>query len=175
MKDLTKGQKSFLFTGCYYAFFLNGIIGLILGSLLPMLRSTYHLDYSIGGTLISAHSVGNLISGFIAGIVPLYLGQKNALLLLCSSTALGFAGMILTGNPLFLILAFLLTGIGRGSVSNFDNVIVAEASDGDPKALNILHSFFAVGAFIAPFLVLLCTKSNPENWKLAALIVVRCV
>lgn len=172
MKDLTKGQKSFLFTGCYYAFFLNGIIGLILGSLLPMLRSTYHLDYSIGGTLISAHSVGNLISGFIAGIVPLYLGQKNALLLLCSSTALGFAGMILTGNPLFLILAFLLTGIGRGSVSNFDNVIVAEASDGDPKALNILHSFFAVGAFIAPFLVLLCTKSNPENWKLAALIVV---
>lgn len=168
--DLQKDKK-FILTSCFYAFFVNGIVGIILGSLLPMIKSTYNLDYSVSGMLLSAHSLGNLIAGFIAGIVPVYLGRKNSIMLLSSSSIIGFLGMVITGNPLILILAFFLTGIARGSISNFNNVVVTETSDGNPKALNILHSFFAIGAFVAPFLVIAFTRQNPDNWKISAIIV----
>lgn len=162
-------NKRYILGSCFYAFFINGITGLILGSLLPYLTQTYGLDYKVSGLLLSAHSVGNLAAGFIAGALPAHLGRKRSIILLCSATALGFLGMILSGNPVFLLLSFLLTGIGRGSVSNFNNVIVTETSDGNPKALNILHSFFAIGAFIAPFLVLVFTHRNVEYWKFTSL------
>lgn len=162
-------NKRYILGSCFYAFFINGIIGLILGSLLPYLTQTYQLDYQVSGLLLSSHSVGNLVAGFIAGALPLYLGRKRSILLLCSATALGFIGMVLTGNPVLLLLSFLFTGIGRGSVSNFNNVIVTETSDGNPKALNILHSFFAIGAFIAPFLVLCFTQKQPVYWKWSSL------
>lgn len=162
-------NKRYILGSCFYAFFINGITGLILGSLLPYLTQTYGLSYQVSGLLLSAHSVGNLAAGFIAGALPAHLGRKRSILLLCSATALGFLGMVLSGNPLFLLLSFLLTGIGRGSVSNFNNVIVTETSDGNPKALNILHSFFAIGAFIAPFLVLVFTQHSAEYWKFTSL------
>ncbi len=162
-------NKRYILGSCFYAFFINGITGLILGSLLPYLTQTYQLDYQVSGLLLSSHSVGNLVAGFIAGALPLYLGRKRSILLLCSATALGFIGMVLTGNPVLLLLSFLFTGIGRGSVSNFNNVIVTETSDGNPKALNILHSFFAIGAFIAPFLVLCFTQKQPVYWKWSSL------
>jgi len=81
--------------------------------------------------------------------------------------------MILTGNPILLILGFLFTGLSRGSISNFNNSVVNELSDSSPVALNILHSIFAVGALISPFLVILCTYiSNEQGWKIAAGVIV---
>ncbi len=162
-------NKRYILGSCFYAFFINGITGLILGSLLPYLTQTYQLGYQVSGLLLSAHSFGNLVAGFIAGALPVYLGRKRSILLLSSATALGFIGMVLIGNPVLLLLSFLFTGIGRGSVSNFNNVIVTETSDGNPKALNILHSFFAIGAFIAPFLVLCFTQLQPDYWKWSSL------
>ena len=77
--------------------------------------------------------------------------------------------MILTGNPFLLILGFLFTGLSRGSISNFNNSIVNELSNSSPVALNILHSIFAVGALISPFLVILSISINREQgWKIAA-------
>ncbi|MCK9479492.1 MAG: MFS transporter [Firmicutes bacterium] len=162
---ISKKQKTFIFVACFYAFFMNGIVGVSLGSLLPMIKTTYNLDYKVSGMLLSAHSIGNLVAGYIAGLIPFYLGRKTSILFLSGSTVLGFLGMVLTGNPIFLFIAFLLTGIGRGSVSNFDNAIVNETSGGDPKALNLLHSFFAIGAFLVPFIILGFTKSHLPRWK----------
>ena len=45
-----------------------------------------------------------------------------------------------------------MTGIGRVSVSNMSNTIVNDVSDGDTRALNILHNFCyrsIYGTFIA--------------------------
>ncbi len=171
-QELSQKQKNFIFAACFYAFFMNGIIGLILGALLPMIKTTYNLSYNMSGLLLSAHSIGNLVSSYIAGLVPFYLGRKTSVVLLSCTASLGFFGMIITGNPIFLFISFLLTGIGRGSVSNFDNMIVNETSYGDPKALNILHSFFAIGAFVAPFLVIAFTRNNPDSWKFSTAVVV---
>jgi len=168
-QKLTSGEKK-LFAGCYYAFFVNGSLALMLGALMPFIRSTYGISYQMAGMLLSAHSIGNLISSFIAGALPVYLGRKKSVLLLASGGLPAFILMVLTGNSALLLLAFFLTGINRGAISNFNNAVVNEVATGKAWALNLLHSIFAVGAFAAPFLVLAFTNSNSENWIYVALL-----
>ncbi len=170
--QLNKEQR-YILNCCFFVFAINGIYAMSLGSLLPLISAEYGLKDTVSGALLSAHQVGNLISGFIAGILPLYLGRKKSIMFLCSFVVMGFSIMILTGNPILLILGFLFTGLSRGSISNFNNSVVNELSDSSPVALNILHSIFAVGALISPFLVILCTYiSNEQGWKIAAGVIV---
>jgi fucose permease len=170
-------QSRYILKCCFFVFAVNGLYGMVLGSLLPLISSEYGLNNTISGALLSAHQVGNLIAGFIAGILPLYLGRKKSIMFLCSFVIVGFLIMILTGNPVLLILGFLFTGLSRGSISNFNNTIVNEVSGSSPAALNILHSIFAIGALTAPFLVILCTHiAGDGGWKIAAgVIIVLCM
>ncbi len=170
--QLNKDQK-YILKCCFFVFAVNGLYAMILGSLLPLISIEYRLSNTVSGGLISAHQAGNLISGFIAGVLPLYLGRKKTIIFLCSFVAMGFLIMILTGNPVLLILGFLFTGLSRGSISNFNNTMVNEVSNSSPAALNVLHSIFAVGALTAPFLVILSTNISGElGWKIAASIII---
>ncbi|MEG2603659.1 MAG: MFS transporter, partial [Clostridia bacterium] len=121
---------------------------------MPDLKLAYHLSDTMSGLFISAHSIGNLVSGFISGLIPLYLGRKNSVLLLASLAFIGFLMMVVWGNPVWLFLAFVFTGMGRGGVTNFDNRVVNILSNGSPAATNLLHSSFACGAILAPMLFL---------------------
>lgn len=160
----------------YYAFFINGMLATMMGSILPFMQEEYGLSYSVGGMMLSAHSVGNLIASFIAGILPIYLGRKKSIMLLSFFTCIGFAVMTILGNPIILIACFFAIGIGRGSVSNISNVVVSEVSTKKEKSLNILHSIFAIGAFVAPFVALLATAKDVKGWKIGALtITVLCI
>ena len=49
--------------------------------------------------------------------------------------------------------------------SNFNNAEITMLAPGQGWALNALHASFAVGAFVAPMLVLLCTQVF-GSWKL---------
>lgn len=158
-----------IFIRCYYIFFVNGILTLLIGSLLPFIRDTYGLNYQIGGFLVSAHAIGNLVSSFLGGILPIKLGRKKTLLLLGSFGVIAFVLMTQTGNPALLILAFFFTGVNRGAVSNFNNAVINEVATGKAWALNLLHAVFSIGAFLAPFLVLLFTRDNPNHWIYVAL------
>ncbi|NLY73059.1 MAG: MFS transporter [Tissierellia bacterium] len=140
-----------ILAGCFYAFFINGITALIIGAIMPEILADFNMGYNQGGMLLSFQSMGNLIASFFSGMIFLYLGNKTGIVLLSSMTALGFLGMTLTKSPVFLLLPFFLTGLGRGSVTNMSNTIVNDVGDGRPGPLNILHTFFAVGAFMAPF------------------------
>ncbi|MBX4266793.1 MFS transporter [Clostridium estertheticum] len=166
-------DRRYILNCCFFVFAVNGLYAMILGSLLPIISSEYGLNNTMSGLLLSAHQVGNLISGFIAGVLPLYLGRKKAIMFLCSFVIMGFLIMILTGNPVLLILGFLFTGISRGSISNFNNTVVNEVSGSSSAALNFLHSIFAVGALAAPFLVIICTNMAGDfGWKIAAVVII---
>lgn len=166
-------RNQYIIKCCFFVFAVNGLYGMILGSLLPLISSEYGLNNTVSGGLISAHQVGNLIAGFIAGMLPIYLGRKKTILFLCSFVIIGFFIMIITGNPVLLILGFLFTGLSRGSISNFNNTVVNEVSGSSPAALNILHSVFAIGALSAPFLVITCTQiAGDIGWKIAAGVII---
>ena len=157
---------------CFYAFFCSGMVALMLGSAMPDLKRSWGLSDSFSGVLLSAHSIGNLVAGFVSGMVPFWLGRRRSIMLLASLAYLGMAVMAVTGVPGLLFTAFVLTGFGRGSVTNFNNHTVNVLTDGNPTASNILHACFAVGAIAAPMVFLLLSRIMA--WQTGLFFVVLC-
>ncbi len=169
IKKLDKPGRTLL-NACFFAFFCNGTLSLMMGSAIPDIKAAYGLSDTLSGLFLSAHSAGNLVAGFISGLVPLYLGQRRSIMLLSSLAFIGFLMLVLWGNPIWLFMAFIFTGLGRGSVTNFDNRMVNILSGGSPAATNLLHSSFAVGAILAPMIFLLMRTA--VSWRAGLLVVV---
>lgn len=148
----------------YTIFFVSGAMTTVLGAVLPSLSSEYGLSYGVSGMLLSAHQIGNLFAVFIAGILPYAIGRRLSTAILTSGIVLGLLLMTVTGNPFLLFIAFVFTGIGRGTLSNITNVVVGESAEKKTAGLNFLHASFAVGAFLAPFIVI---ASAGLSWRTA--------
>ena len=154
------------FSVCFFTFFCNGAMALSIGALLPFLRDTYGLDYAFAGLLVSLHSVGNLISSFAAGLLPLWIGRKKSIVLFSAFYAGTFVLITSSPNNFVLAAAFVMSGLARGAVSNFNNTAINEIAPGKAWTLNTMHAMFAVGAFLAPIAVLICTAGNPDGWRI---------
>lgn len=165
-KKLNKNQR-YMIGNLFFLYFIQGVFVLTIGSVLPMMMEEYGLSYRISGLMISAHNIGNVVTGFFAGVLALKFGIKRSLLALNTVTFIGFMITLFTGNPLILILALLMTGLGRGAVSNYNNQVVSELSGGSAMPLNVLHGCFAIGAVLAPVLTLFCTSSGNSGWRIA--------
>ena len=172
MKKLDRGQRALIYA-CFYAFFCNGLVSLTLGSLMPDMKAAYGLSDTVGGVMLSAHSIGNLVAGFLSGLAPLYLGRKKSIALLSALSGAGMLMIALFGAPGLLFVAFVFTGVGRGSVTNFNNGTVNAVTDGSPAAANLLHAVFAVVAIAAPMLFL--ALRGLLGWRAGAVFVAVCV
>ena len=66
--DVRKEDRSLLgFT--YYAFLVSGMMSTVLGAILPSLSSQYQLSYSVQGSLLSFHQIGNLLAVYGAAVL----------------------------------------------------------------------------------------------------------
>ncbi len=155
----------------FFAFFTNGMMSTMLGSLLPFMMAEYKMSYALGGMVLSAHQIGNQAAVFIAGFLPYLLGRKKSTISLGAGILVGMLLMSVTGNPLLMLIAFAATGIGRGTMSNIANVVVSEITVNKTSSLNLLHATFAVGALLAPFLTILFTGPMRLDWRSAAWLV----
>ena len=164
LKDATK-KKQFIMT--YAVFLANGMLALSIGSLLPFIRDQRGLDYAFCGLIVSLHSVGNLISGFLAGALPMAIGRKKSILLFELFFPLSFLIILLGGNRFLLAFAFFATGLARGASSNYCNTKINSIATGVAWVLNGLHAMFAVGAFVFPLLLMLITKDTGTMWVYA--------
>jgi len=161
-----------LYTTVNFAFLTNGTMVVMLGLLLPYIRSANALTYTQTGVMFSFHQVGYLLAVLVAGILPFIIGRKKSTLLLCSGAIIGLVLAVFMQNWLLLVLAFALTGVGRGTLSNTCNVTVADVSGNRAAALNLLHSGFAFGALVSPFIIFLWGFAvDSSAWKFAALTV----
>ena len=174
IKKLGSNDRRILYT-CFFAFFCNGSLALMQGSALPDMKLAYGLSDTVSGLFLSAHSIGNLIAGFISGLLPLYLGRKRSVIMMSSLAFIGFLMMILWGNPVWLFLGFVGTGLGRGAVTNFDNQMVNKLSNGSPIATNLLNSSFAIGAILTPMLYYVAARVGGFRAGLAVVIVFGCI
>ncbi|MGE4454277.1 MAG: sugar MFS transporter [Sphaerochaeta sp.] len=156
----------------YFAFLTSGMMSTMIGALLPFMKEEYQMSYVLSGAVISAHQVGNFFALLIAGYLPYLIGRKRSTITLSLGIVIGFLLITLTGNPLLLLFAFACTGIGRGTMSNITNVVMSEISENKGAGLNLLHASFAVGAFIAPFVVLFTTSIFGVYWRISAWILV---
>ena len=148
---MTDQQKS-LFYRCYYGFFINGMVILLVGAILPHLMDAAGLSYGAAGGLLSSMAVGNLCASFVYPVLTEWIGRKLTVVLLASFFPICLSAITFLPPTPILYLCFFLMGIGRGTVSIFNNSIINDYGDGKPASLNILHTFFALGAFFAPFL-----------------------
>ena len=167
-----KFSDRYMVGNLFFLYLIQGIFVIMIGSILPMMKEEYGLSYQAGGLLISAHSVGNMATGLIAGVLPLMFGLRRSLLVQNILPFAGFAMTLVTGNPWVLIFALLLTGLGRGAVSNYNNQIISTLSGGSAAPLNMLHGFFAIGAVLAPFLVLTFTRTDSSGWRKVVWVVI---
>ena len=153
----------------FYAYMSLGLVLIMLGAILPDLKADYTLSYQVGGALLSVQSVGYVLAGLLAGYLPLMLGIKVSYILIQLSVTLGFIMLLISGNPVWLLIAMLLIGVGKGGITNYNNLLMNIYSEGNAGPLNILHACFAAGAVIAPLIALAVS-----GWRVAVIIGCAC-
>lgn len=158
-------KQQFIFS--YITFMLNGVLALSIGSLLPFIRDARGLEYTFCGLLVSLHSVGNLLSSFFAGALAVKIGRKRSILFFNAFYAISYLLILLGGNPVCLVIAFLMTGMTRGATSNFSNMTINNLAPGQAWILNGLHAMFSIGAFLFPILLTVLTAGSADRWPLA--------
>jgi MFS transporter, FHS family, glucose/mannose:H+ symporter len=149
--------------GYFYAFIVTGMLVLMTGAILPYLMKDFDLSYGQGGLLLSLQAVGNLSAGFLSGFAAMYLGRKAVMVTGAVCFAVGFGCIPLLSSPLLLFLFLFISGMGWGIMNTMVNAAVNDATNGKSSIINLLHMFFSIGGFIAPFIVALSLKLN-LNW-----------
>ena len=137
----------------FLTFFFSGICAISAGVVVSLLQERYGFAYGMTGTLLSLMSVGNLLAGLLIGMLPSVLGMKPSVLLLTIGYAVGYGIMGLTGAVAVLALAFFLVGIAKGSVMNTCTILVSDHSADRTRGMNLMHSCYACGALLCPFLI----------------------
>jgi fucose permease len=102
-----------------------------------------------------------VLAGLLAGYLPFLLGIKISFILIQLSVTLGFVMLLVSGNPVWLLIAMFLIGIGKGGITNYNNLLMNIYSEGNAGPLNILHACFAAGAVIAPLIAMMVTGWRP--------------
>ncbi|NMA82616.1 MAG: MFS transporter [Epulopiscium sp.] len=164
-------QRNLLFSRCFYTFFISGMAVLIIGAILPYLIKEANMNYSVAGGLLSAFAIGNLLASFFSPFLASKIGRKKTIITLSALVPIGLTIVTFLPPTSILYITFLFIGIGRGSISNFNNAVINDYSDGKPLALNLLHTFFALGAFLAPFMTSTMIGWN-FTWKQVLYVVI---
>ena len=169
-------QNTRLRNAGFATFFFSGICAISAGVVVSLLQERYGFAYSMTGTLLSLMSVGNLLAGLLMGMLPSALGMKRSVLLLTIGYAVGYAIMGLTGAVALLAVAFFVVGIAKGSVINTCTILVSDNSADRTRGMNLMHSCYACGALLCPFLIAAAARVSTELavFLLAAMGLVLC-
>ena len=155
-------QKARLRNVGFVTFFFSGICAISAGVVVSLLQERYGFAYGMTGTLLSLMSVGNLMAGFLIGMLPGVLGMKPSVLLLTIGYAVGYGIMGLTGVEVLLAAAFFVVGIAKGSVINTCTILVSGNSADRTRGMNLMHSGYACGALLGPFLIAAAARVSTE-------------
>ena len=147
---------------------VNGMLALSMGSLLPYIRSSCGLNYSVAGMLLTLFSLGNLITSYVAGILPVYITRRVTAVIFAGCGVICFLLITFGNSAAAFVTAFLMAGLSRGNTTNVTNTAVSNAFPGSASKLNLLHASFSVGAFACPFMVMLLSGFSDSGWRTAA-------
>lgn len=157
---MNKSQKTvkWVFAG----FFLSGLFSLSIGALMPDFISNLNLNFTMAGSILSLFAIGDLLGNFTYPFIAGKVGRKKAMALTTLGAPLAYLLIVLLKTKMtnFIPLLFLLMGYARGSVNVNSNGIINDISDNKTRAMNFLHTIWALGAFVAAFVIVLLKKLN---------------
>lgn len=137
----------------YSAFFLSGICAIASGVVVSLLQEKFGLTYAETGGLLSLMSVGNMLAAFLAGYLPRKIGARAAVLTLTLGYLLGYGTIAATQAVAVLMAAYFAIGLAKGTALNRCTVMAGMHARDRGKSLQILHSCYACGALLCPFVV----------------------
>ncbi|MDO4174628.1 MAG: MFS transporter [Eubacteriales bacterium] len=161
LQSMSKKHR-YLMDDIFIAYLAMGLYLTLVGSSLPAIKEEYQISYQIGGLMMSAQQVGYLVMGIFVSAAARRMGAKTAYLLFGSLAFVGLAWMMVSGNPAVLLVSMLLTGICKGSTTNFGNQITSVLSNNDSSLLNFANAFFPIGACLAPLVAAVCG----DSWRM---------
>ena len=154
---MSAGYKRYYYTGMA-GYFLSGICAISVSIIVSLLQDHYGLSYGFMGTMVSAMSVGNMISILTAGVLPEKTGERFTTLLLGSGYFLGYLLISITGQPAVILLSFILIGIARGLCTNKCTVLVGNHTDNRARGIALQNSWWSAGSLLSPFLIAFFAK-----------------
>ena len=152
----------------FYSFIVVGAYFSVIGSVMPMMREEYGLDYSISGIMMSALSVGYLVAGATVDIIGRRFGKKKTYIVFHIFLLIGLTLMMLVSNAGMLLFAAAIAGLSRGCIDTNGNRAVSLAAQGDDAPINFLQACYSMGTCIAPLITMACGAS----WRVALIIII---
>jgi FHS family glucose/mannose:H+ symporter-like MFS transporter len=156
-------NKRSVFLAAFIGIFLFGVSIITLGSTLPHLSATFHLDEIQKGTLASVFPFGILTGSLIFGPIVDRYSYKYLLSVSVLLEAIGFLFIAYAGSFYQLNIAFYFIGLGGGAINGATSSMVSDLSEdfGENKGANLslLGVFFGLGSLGMPVLL-----GGLESW-----------
>ena len=143
-----------------FGFLVSGIIGTLIGPILPTFIARWSLNDSAAGFFLTAMYIGSLTGTLISSVVIERRGYKPTLALGYGLAAIGTAALIQPSYKMALT-ATVVYGVGYGLLVPATNLWVAEYSG--PRrasALNLLNLAWGIGAMGWPPLALYAIRGQ---------------
>lgn len=162
--EITKEDKRSVIDHCYLAYFISGMVILIFGVILPNLIEERNLSFTAAGGLLSFLAIGNLCSSLVYPVFCGMMSQKMAVVVLAVPYPICLL-LFTFGLPVPALYGMIfLIGITKGMITIINNHAIRQVTGSSNKYLNLLHMWYAVGAFLSPFVTMVLMGAG-MNWK----------
>ncbi len=158
--------SALLGTGLLFA----GLDIIAIAIILPSLLTTFHLSTAVGGALIGAVYIGQIIGSLALGALSEIFGRKR--LYIISLLLFGVLSLASAAAPTFqtLLLLRILVGIPLGSIVPIATAYVSEYIPGllRGRATAAVLFLYTLGFVLAPFLLafVLMPISGASAWRI---------
>lgn len=163
--EVGKNDKWSVIYHCYLAYFLSGMVILIFGVILPWLIEERGISFTAAGGMLSVMAIGNLMASLIYPLLCTRITEKQATVLLSVIYPVCLFLFTLPVPTAALYVMIFLIGVTKGMITIVNNHAIRKVTGSSNKYLNLLHMWYAVGAFLSPFITSLLTSAGVE-WKI---------
>lgn len=148
-------NKTIAFIANFTGILLFGVSMVIIGSLLPVLKTRLGMSDIAAGSLFSILPIGLLVGSVSFGPIVDKFGYRWVLSVAALLLALGFFGVAHSDSLNLLRASIFFFGLGGGVINGGTSALVSDLSEGKNKIINLnwLGMFYGIGAFSMPMIL----------------------
>lgn len=145
----------------YIAFIALGMPDGLLGVAWPSIRHSFSIPLDAIGMLLAAGTAGYMTSSFLSGPIVTRFGVGKVLAASCALTGIALLGYTLVPAWWFMVLLFIVAGLGAGAIDAGLNTYVAtHFSEG---LMQWLHASWGIGITLGP-IIMTVGLSSTDSW-----------